>query len=636
MLTQMRALSQNIFGRLIMAVVLGFIILSFAVWGIGDRFTNFNAGELAQVGSTRITVTEYRNAYQTQLQQMQQKAKRGITNEEAHRLGLDRQVLARLLTDAVLDQEAARLGLAIGDKGVAETIVNDPLFRGATGKFDQMRFASLLQNNGLTEATYVKDQRAILLRQDVSEAVIGGLTVPKALESAINRYQSEVRDIDYFTLPPSAAGTVPKPSDADLKTYYTERAHTYLAPEYRKLVVLSVVPVDLIKPDAISDADVKRRYEEMKAARFIQPERRTVQQLVFADTKAAEAAKTKLDKGATFDSLVADEKKSQADVSLGTITKDEVADKAVADAAFSLKEGETGAPVKGQFGIVLVHVPKVFPMRQQPLMEVSASLKDELAIVRAKTEAAKLRDTVEDQRSGGKTLTEAAASVGLKTRTIDAVDAQGRDKAHKPVEGLVDGPALLKSAFATEVGADTEMIQTANGGDVWFETAGIEAAHQLPLDAVKPQVEAGWRADEVNRRLAAESDKLVAAINGGKSLESVAAEAGKQPVMKANNVPRGGAPNLPPTVTSAIFGLPAGKAGAASGQGAGRIIFKVEAARVPPPNPKDPNVSKLMDQVKNAFDDDVIAQYLAQVQTEIGVKINNQALQTALGGDSGS
>ena len=150
MLNQMRALSRNWIGRSIMGLVLGFIIFSFAIWGIGDRFTNFNASELAKIGSTRITVDQYREAYQNQLQQLQQKEKRGITNEEARRLGLDRQVLYRLLSDAVLDQEAAKLGLAVSDDSIARTIVKDDAFKGATGQFDRMRFAALMQNAGLT------------------------------------------------------------------------------------------------------------------------------------------------------------------------------------------------------------------------------------------------------------------------------------------------------------------------------------------------------------------------------------------------------------------------------------------------------------------------------------------------------
>ena len=310
MLTQMRALSQNIVGRTIMGLVLGFIILSFAIWGIGDQFTGYDADQLASVGHARISVEQYRDAYQNQLQQMQQKAKRGITNEEARRLGLDRQVLSRLLSDTILGQEAAKLGLAVGDGDIARMIVDDDMFKGANGQFDRARFEQLMANNGLTEARYVKDERGLILRQDVSDAVVGGLEVPKVMDLAIHRYQSEVRDLAFFALPQSAAGPAPAPSDAELKTYYDDRPSAFVAPEYRKLVVLSVVPVNLVRPDAVSDADVAARYDQMKDARFIVPEKRTVQQLVFGDAKAAADAKVKLDGGETFDQLVTDEKKS--------------------------------------------------------------------------------------------------------------------------------------------------------------------------------------------------------------------------------------------------------------------------------------------------------------------------------------
>ena len=636
MLNEMRALSRNWIGRSIMAVVLGFIILSFAIWGIGDRFTNFNGNELAKVGNARITVDDYRSAYQNQLQRMQQQQKRGITNEEARRMGLDRQVLSRLLTDSVLEQEAAKLGLAVSDTDVGKAIVADPLFKGQNGQFDPNRFRELLRDNGLTEASYAHDQRGIMLRQEVSEAVVGGLDVPQVMEDAINRYKSEVRDIDYFVLPPTAAGTIPAPSDADLTKYYDDRPSAFVAPEYRKLNVLSIVPVDLVKPDSVSDDDVKKRYEEFKAARFSVPQKRDVQQLVFPDAKAADAAAAKLAAGESFDKLVADEKKSRSDVSLGTMTRDEIADKAVGDAAFALPQGGTSQPVKGQFGTVLVHVGTISPGHQQPLMEVSAQLKDELAIIRAKAQASTIRDKIEDARSAGKTLTEAAASVGLKVRTIDAIDAQGRDKAHKPIEGLVDGPTLLKAAFGTDVGADTEVIRTGNGGDVWYEVVGIDPSHKLPLAAVRPEVEANWRTEETERRLATIGDKIVAAMDGGKTIAVEAADNGKAEVLKAENVGRGGGPGLPPQIAGALFNVPVGKAGSAAQPDHSRLIFRVEAARVPPINPADTDFTKLMEQVKSGFDDDVIAQYLAAVQNEIGVKINQQALQSALGGDSGS
>lgn len=632
MLTQMRVLSQNWIGRSIMAVVLGFIIISFAVWGIGDRFSHFNASEIARVGSQRISVDEFRHLFQNQLSQIQQKQKRAFTNEEARRAGLDRQVLARLVNDTTLDQEAARLGLAVSDAAVAQSIMKDDVFKGPTGQFDRMRFAAIMQDSGLTEQRYVREQRGLILRKDLGEAIIAGLAVPKTLEAQIHRFQSEVRDIDFFTLPAGAAGQVGTPSAADLKTFYDKHAFQYQAPEYRKLSVLSIVPADLGKTIEIGTEAIQKRYDEQKA-RFVLPEKRTAEQLVFADAKAADAAKAKLAGGMSFDKLAIAEKKSPSDITLGTVKKSDLLDPAVADAVFALPDGGTSAPVKTAFGNVLLHVSKIEPKRQQTLAEVSGVIKDDIA----KSRAAEMRDKIENERTAGKTLAEAAAKVGLKVRTIEAVDAEGRDKAHQPVEGLVDGPTLLKAAFRTDVGSDTDMIPTAGGGDVWFEVNTIDAAHQLPLDSVKPQVESAWRRAETERRLGAESDKLVATIDGGKTLEAAAASVGKPPLTKATNISRRGGVNLGPAVIRAMFGVPVGKAGTASGLNGERVVFKVTAARVPPLEAGNAELTKLIGQVKEGYENDIIAQYLAELQREMGVLVNQRALQSAVGSnDAGS
>ena len=636
MLTQMRALSQNLFGRAIMAVVLGFIILSFAVWGIGDRFTNFNADQLVSVGATKISVEDYRTAYQNELQQLQEKAKRGITNTEAKRMGVDREVLSRLLSNAILDHEAGKLDLAVGDGEIARQITQDPVFFGRAGQFDRDRFKQLLSENNMAESTYVREQRGLMLRRDVSDAVVGGLEVPQIVKDSIVRYQGEVRDLTFFTLPATAAGQVPAPTPVQLQQFYDERPTAFTAPEYRKLVVLSVVPGNLVKPDAVSEADARKRYDELKDTLFRIPERRAIDQLFFPDATAAKAARDGLDKGQSFADLLKAQKKTEADVSLGTVTREQLGDKALGDAAFALPDGGTSQPVTTQFGTVLVHVAKIEPGRSRSFDEAKPELENQVAIIRAKDQANKLRDDIENQRTAGKTLAEAATAAGVKPRTIDAIDAQGFDKSHKPVEGLVDGPATLKAAFGADIGADTEYLQASGGGNVWYEVLGVDAAHKLPLADVKPRVEEMWKADETARRLAKASEAIVGEINGGKPLAEVAAAHGGLKVSKAADLSRTGAPELPANVAAAIFQIPVGKAGAAPAGGGRRLVFKIDAAQVPPLKPGDTQLDKLMGQVKNGVTDDVLAQYLSEAQHEIGVKLNERALQSALGDDSSS
>ena len=197
MLEGIRAAQSTWIGKALMTLVFGLIVLAFVVWGIGDVFRGGGGNQVAQVGGVGITTAAYRQAYQTQLQNLQQRARRQITNDEAHRLGLDVQVLSRLMSDAALDDRAKTLGLGISDSRVAKSILTDPSFAGPGGAFDRSRFNAVLRDNGFNEQSFVREQRQTDLRQEFVQALIGGLTVPAAAVDALHRYEAETRSLDY-------------------------------------------------------------------------------------------------------------------------------------------------------------------------------------------------------------------------------------------------------------------------------------------------------------------------------------------------------------------------------------------------------------------------------------------------------
>ena len=278
MLESMRASAQGWVGRVIMAILMGLIILSFAIWGIGDIFRGFGANNLAQVGSIEIGADTFRNAYQTELQRQQRLERRNITNEEAHQYGLDRQVLSRLVGEAALDDQARRLGLAVSDESIRKAIVNDDNFKGMTGQFDRQVFDAFLRDEGFTEKSYMRQQRGVLSRREIVDTLSSGLRLPKALLEDIHHYQTETRSVDYILIPNAAAGPLAAPSQEELKKFFQDNKALYGIPEHRSLVILTVTPASIAKPDDISDADALNRYEEVKNERFGAPEKRTVEQ----------------------------------------------------------------------------------------------------------------------------------------------------------------------------------------------------------------------------------------------------------------------------------------------------------------------------------------------------------------------
>lgn len=631
MLQSKRASIKGWFGRIVTAVLMGLIILSFAIWGIGDIFRGFGANNLAQVGGVEIGADTYRNAYQTELQTLQRAEHRNITNEEAHQYGLDGQVLSRLVSEATLDDQARRLGLAMSDEDIKKAIVNDDNFKGMAGRFDRQAFDGFLRDEGFTEKTYLRQQRSVRVRRQIVDALTNGVQLPKALLEAIFRFQMETRSVDYILFSSASAGPLPAPSQEELKAYFENNRQLYATPEFRSLVVVPVTPASIAKPDDVSDADARIRYEEIKNERFGAPEKREVAQILFASDAEAKEARAKIDAGKTFDDLLGEKNLTPKDASLGTVARTGLVDKNVADAAFSLKEGEVSAPVKARFGTVILRAGKITASTVKPYSDVAAELKREIALRRAQSEITRIHDVIEDQRTSGKPLTEASKSTGLEPRVIIAIDATGNDPQGVPVKDLVDGAALLKAAFASDIGVDNDTLRVQGGGYQWFEVAKIEKAREKTFDEAKAEIEKAWREDKAGKLLSAKTAELVKKLDAGESMAAIGAAEGNLAVKHASDVRRAGSSGLALNVVTQIFNVGVHRAGSVSSEDGGRILFQVVDSATPAFDPEAAELTNIMSDVKRGFDEDVIAQYLAKLESDIGVKLNTKVLSAATG-----
>ena len=180
MLESMRKAAQGVVGKAIMTVVMGLIIVSFVIWGVGDMLRGFTASTVASVGSAKISEQEYRSSYQRTIQQYQRRLRQPFTNEQARAIGLDREVLQRLLSESAIDEEARKLGLNVSDEALRAMIETNPNFRNKSGVFDPQLFAEALRNNDMNEPMFVTDLRKTALRQFIVAALTAGITAPKA------------------------------------------------------------------------------------------------------------------------------------------------------------------------------------------------------------------------------------------------------------------------------------------------------------------------------------------------------------------------------------------------------------------------------------------------------------------------
>ena len=536
------------------------------------------------------------------------------------------------MAETALDEEAKALHLGVSNAEIAQRITNDPNFRGLNGKFDRARFEQVIRDAGFTETRYVEEQRRIMLRRQIALSIGGEIHVPQALTAAINQFQNEKRTIAYLTLDAAQAGDIPAPTPEVLAKYFDDRKVLFRAPEYRKVTILTMSAADLAKPDAVTDADVKNYFEQRKAS-FGTPERRELHQIVFPNEQDAAAARDKIAKGASFADIVKERGLKDSDIDLGFVTKAQVIDPTVADAAFALKSGEVSAPVKGRFGTVLVQVGKIEPGSQKTLEQVTPEIRREIAESRARTEIGNLRDKFEDERAAGSTLAEAAKKLGLKSRTFDAVDRSGRGPDGNPIADLPKTPDVVAAAFSSDVGVDNDPLQLPNGGYLWYDVTGITPAHDRTLDEVKDKVASRWRDDEIAKRLTAKSDDMLGKLKAGTKLEQLASEAGLK-VVTATDLQRGKPGGFAPAkLVEAAFktgkGVPASTA---DDQGTTRFVFEVTAVSEPP---LDPIAGKQLAEVlQSSYSDDMVGAYVTQLEADFGVTFNQQAVNQVIGGST--
>lgn len=629
MMQGMRKASQNWFGKVLVGVLFTLLILSFAVWGIGDIFKGgYGRNIAAKVGASEVTIEQLRTAYQNEIQRLTRQERRAVTPEAARARGIDRQVFSRLVSEASIDEEARRLGLAVSDEMIAQTIVNDRTFQGAGGSFNRNVFDELLRNNGLTERGYVQDQRAATRRNHVAEAVAGDITVPLSMLEAVHRYTNERRAVDFLVLPATSI-TVGAPDDAALKTYFESRKTAFRAPELRKAVVLALTPSLFAAQVQVTDAEVAAYYEQVKAARFGAPERRAIQQIVFPNAEEARLASEKIKGGASFDDIIAARGLAARDIDLGRLSRAEMIDTVVADAAFKLAAGAVSEPVAGRFGNVLLRVTEIDAESLKPLADVAAELRTEILAERARTQLSDIHDKIEDQRASARPLTDIAKAFNLTPTIVAGMDRTGRDAAGNPVE-LPEQDVVVAAIFKSDVGVDNEALRTRDGGYIWFDVTGVEPTRERTLDEIKPQVEAQWREDETVRLLAEKGRGLVARLNQGEAFETVAASAGV-PLQQAQDLAREQeAAGLTRPALLQIFATHADKAGSAA-SGLDRVVFKVKEATVPPFIRTTQEMSILEGRLKSAFSDDLLSDYVIALQKAHGLTVNSQAVNTILG-----
>ncbi len=599
-----------------MWILMGLLVLGLA----GFSVTNFSGGisQIGSVGSVEIGVRDYDRALRAEVNAATAETGAPVSFAQAEAAGLPQNVLSRLIAQAALEDEAARMGISVGDATLLQQITEIPGFQGLDGNFDRDGYRFALERSGFTEAEFEEDVRKETASTLVQGAVISGISTPEAYTDTLLTYIAEERSVTYATLARADLTTgLLVPSDADLETYYQSHLPSFTTPQVKRITYAWMTPAMIID-DVEVPQDALREAYDGRLAEFQQPERRLVERLVFADADAAAAARTQIDSNeASFDDLVAARGLSLQDVDLGDVERSDLG--AAGDAVFGAGAGNVVGPLDSNLGPALFRVNAVLQAQNTAFEEAEPQLRDELAGDRAARVIEAASEDIDDLLAGGATLENLADETQMQVATIDWHPGLS--------EGIAGYGDFRSAAEAVENGDFPAVTRLDDGGIFALRLDEVVDPMVQPIADVQDLVAAAWARDALLDALRAQAAPALTAIEGGASFEDL----GLVPQTATGLTRQGFQQGTPQGFIPAVFDMQEGGTFAIPGA-TSLIIVRLDAIKSPDANPDaaDGDLAQIRQTLRASAAND-IAQDLYQalasdIRTRAGITLDQQAI----------
>lgn len=624
MLDTMRTFAKTWIAKILLAV----LVVSFGAFGISNVITDLGSNTVVRVGSVEITARQFERAYRNQLNQVAQQIGKVPTSQEAMALGIPSQVIGSLSADAAVDSLADQLGLGASDAQLARMLQQDPNFAGTLGQFDRNVFASVLQNNGFTEAEYFTQEMQVARRQQIGVSLFGDAAIPETAQDIIARYGGDKRTLDYFIVGDTAIGDVPAPTDTDLAAYLKDHQADFRTKETRTVDILDFSPETIAATKTFTDAEIAAEYEKQKAS-LTKIEKRHIEQVALPDDAALKTFTDGQAAGTSFTDLV--KQAGLSTVDLGTLTQAQVTDPDLAKAAFSLPLNGM-AIIPGIGGKRAITVTEIQPGGTETLAEAKDQLTKALALQAAKKEYADDLDQIEALRAAFKPLPEIAQRFNLKVTSVE-LTSDGAQLSAVPGIAEKDRAKIASAIFKAEPKKLSPTIALGVNNNVWFDIKDVAPARDQTLAEVHDAVAKAWTAEKTAATIEAKVKELTDALAAGKPFDQVAQTINQIPQLSEPITRNGnGTSVLTRDVAAAAFDGPEGHFGSAKDGDGDYVIFKVE--QVTPATDKAPDQTRTF--VANAIKNDLYAGFVTGVRDAAGMRINQAALNQLLALNTGN
>jgi peptidyl-prolyl cis-trans isomerase D len=385
----------------------------------------------------------------------------------------------------------------------------------------------------------------------------------------------------------------------------------------------------------VTQSQIEQEYQTKKDT-YVQPEKRDLEQLIFANEADANAARDKIEHGQTFEQVAASLGKSHADIVAGTGVPKDSLDKARGDAVFAVPDGGVTPPVKGPFGWVLIHVTKIVPGQFTSLADATPKIRKSLMDRTAVGKLADNANAYQDAISAGAEVPEAAQKSGLRSAHIVAIDADGRAPDGTMVTTPI-GDNLRAQAFRAEVGEPSDPIEAKDGTTYALKVNGVTPPKPKPFAEVRDAALAAWMTEHRAQAARAKALQLSISAQRSQSLSEAASSLGEN-VQTSGRLTRNSQDDtFSANLVRAIFNAPpGGVVSGPRGKGEGYVIARVIGISHPNLPVSTPEFEQSKMQFSQEAASDLTYSLAKATGARLGVKTNQKVVDQAVGVGEGS
>lgn len=483
-------------------LLIGILILSFAVWGIQDIFGNYKNSVAIEIDGNEISLDELVNEYNYQLSTIGSQLNKQISFDESMALGIDKIAIENLIRKMILQIELNKFGINIPEEFIAQKIVNDDAFK-SEGVFNKARYRQLLSFSGYTEESFLISELNANKQNQLYSLIANKNYIPNTLLDIINDYNSTEKVINYIEIPKKNI-SVKTPSERELLEFYDKFQNGYRKSETRDFDAL-ILNADILKNNiSVSQTEIENYYNE-NIDSFKVEETRDVYQFFFDDLITAEEFLSESE-SLSFEILLDSYNLSKSDDYLGNIRKDDILDSDLAEIAFNIDAKTFSNPIDGLLGLSIVYIDEIYEGSTPPLKELASTIEEELKFEAALNLIDDVFFSIEDDFLSGMHMQEVADKNKINLTNFTKIDINGKDFDNNDIN-VIQNDELLQKLFNSDIGDFIEVVETEDSY-IWIKLTAINEPFIRSFKDVRDLV----TTDMIKQRLDKKEKEIIAEI----------------------------------------------------------------------------------------------------------------------------